>query len=125
MYHVLYIVSAKHLWKQSEYPKSERHAKYSAWFIVLGIFLGLATYALALSLFFTLRSESKPEDKVYSSFCCTAPPMNQFGERIAVESTMRTICQASGSGPVYVNQTGMYYDCCMELCAGQEIGQAV
>lgn len=52
------IVSAKHSWHLHDYTRSKRHAKYATTFAVLGIVVGLTTYAVALSLYFTLKVDT-------------------------------------------------------------------
>lgn len=52
------IVSAKHSWHLHDYTRSKRHAKYATTFAVLGIIVGVTTYAVALSLYFTLRVDT-------------------------------------------------------------------
>ncbi|VDI68132.1 Hypothetical predicted protein [Mytilus galloprovincialis] len=53
-----FVVSAKHSWQLHDYKKAGRHSKYSVALITLGIIIGLATYALAFSLFFTLHGDN-------------------------------------------------------------------
>ncbi|CAC5400607.1 unnamed protein product [Mytilus coruscus] len=127
-----YHFNAKHSWQLRDYKKARRHSKYSVALIILGIIIGLATYALALSLYFTLHGDKVCSDgQSYDSKsginntngqtkCCKYfPSRNTFGSNQDLQALddmgMELYCSTSGDGPIYPDPNGKYGECCYEL----------
>ncbi|XP_063432301.1 uncharacterized protein LOC134714727 [Mytilus trossulus] len=53
-----YGVKANHAWQLGDEVASKHHAKKAMIFVIVGILAGLATYALAFSLYFTLKGDT-------------------------------------------------------------------
>lgn len=51
-------VKANHAWQLGDEVASKHHAKKALIFVIVGILAGLATYALAFSLYFTLKGDT-------------------------------------------------------------------
>lgn len=61
---VSFSVKANDAWQLGDEVASKHHAKKAKIFVILGILVGLATYALAFSLYFTIGTETH---KVHNS----------------------------------------------------------
>ncbi|XP_063419778.1 uncharacterized protein LOC134704928 [Mytilus trossulus] len=127
-------VSAKHSWHLHDYKKARRHSKYSVALVILGILIGLATYALAFSLYFTLHGDktcpvgqsnnnnSGINNNNLQTKCCQHNSSNPFnnptkGSRILQLPTTKIelYCATSGDGPIYPDQNLKYASCCSHL----------
>lgn len=57
-------VKANHAWQLGDEVASKHHAKKAKIFVIVGIIAGLATYALSITLYFTLKGDTH---KVHNS----------------------------------------------------------
>ncbi|CAC5400606.1 unnamed protein product [Mytilus coruscus] len=126
-----FIVSAKHSWHLHDYKKARRHSKYAVALIILGIIIGLATYALAFSLYFTLHENKACSDgQSYDNNsginningqtkCCQYDPStNPFGSNQGsrvLDMEIELYCSSSGDGPIYPDSNGQYSSCCSQF----------
>jgi hypothetical protein len=51
-------VKANYAWQLGDVVASKHHAKKAKIFVIVGILAGVATYALSLSLYFTLKGDT-------------------------------------------------------------------
>jgi hypothetical protein len=55
---VYFSVKANYAWQLGDEVASKHHAKKAKIFVIVGILAGVATYALSLSLYFTLKGDT-------------------------------------------------------------------
>ena len=55
---VYFSVKADHAWQRGDEVTSKHHAKKAKIFVIVGILAGVATYALSIGLYFTLKGDT-------------------------------------------------------------------
>ena len=113
--------------------------------ITFGIIIGLATYAVAFTLYFTLKSDTTmmcnenfpettteitPENSTTTTtdYCCEVCPghfsyyfyytyegFEYYWDGTEDLPTCRVYCTSNREGPVYINTTSTYQKCCGKL----------